>query len=80
MALEAAMNSGFLRLEGGRWCKDSYTLRAAGCHLVDREWGGVQAKYMVLRVSWWICTALANAWGSLPLLCPEMWLPSALWG
>lgn len=40
----------------------------------------LQAKYMVLRVSWWICTALAKAWGSLPLLCPETWLPSALLG
>lgn len=34
---------------------------------------------MVLSVSWWIWTALARAWGSLPLLCPETWLPSALW-
>lgn len=42
--------------------------------------GCVQAKYMVLSVSWWIWTALASAWGSLPLLCPETWLPSALSG
>lgn len=39
-----------------------------------------QAKYMVLRVSWWICTALARACWSRPLLWPEVWLPSALWG
>lgn len=30
------------------------------------------------KVSWWICTAFARACGSLPLLCPETWLPSAL--
>ena len=33
---------------------------------------------MVRSVSWWICTALARADGSRPLLCPETWLPSAL--
>ena len=38
----------------------------------------LQAKYMVRRVSWWTCTALARAWGSRPLLCPDMWLPSPL--
>lgn len=39
-----------------------------------------QAKYMVRSVSWWTCTAFANAWWSRPLLCPEVWLPSALQG
>lgn len=37
-----------------------------------------QAKYMVRSVSWWTWTALASAWWSRPLLCPEVWLPSAL--
>lgn len=37
-----------------------------------------QAKYMVRRVSWWICTALAKACWSRPLLWPDVWLPSAL--
>lgn len=39
-----------------------------------------QAKYMVRSVSWWTWTALASAWWSRPLLCPEVWLPSALRG
>lgn len=33
---------------------------------------------MVRSVSWWICTALAKACWSRPLLWPEVWLPSAL--
>lgn len=37
-----------------------------------------QAKYIVRSVSWCTWTALASAWWSLPLLCPEVWLPSAL--
>lgn len=37
-----------------------------------------QAKYIVRNVSWWTWTALASAWWSLPLLWPEVWLPSAL--
>jgi len=41
--------------------------------------GCSQAKYIVCCVSWWICTAFARAWGSRPLLCPDTWLPSALW-
>lgn len=48
--------------------------------LLEASPDALQAKYMVLRVSWWICTALASAWGSRPLLCPETWLPSALLG
>lgn len=42
------------------------------------ETDGIQAKYMVRRVSWWIWTALARAWGSRPLLWPDTWLPSPL--
>ena len=38
----------------------------------------LQAKYMVRSVSWWICTALARACWSRPLLWPDVWLPSAL--
>lgn len=37
-----------------------------------------QAKYIVRNVSWWTWTALASAWWSLPLLWPDVWLPSAL--
>lgn len=40
--------------------------------------GRAQAKYMVRSVSWWICTALARACWSRPLLWPDVWLPSAL--
>lgn len=40
--------------------------------------GQAQAKYIVRRVSWWICTALARACWSRPLLWPDVWLPSAL--
>lgn len=46
--------------------------------LVEFFFWDSQAKYMVCWVSWWICTALAKAWGSRPLLCPDTWLPSAL--
>lgn len=50
------------------WCAQSLNTRTC------------QAKYMVRSVSWWTWTALANAWWSRPLLCPEVWLPSALQG
>lgn len=49
-----------------------------GCQIGWVLFQDSQAKYIVCWVSWWICTALAKAWGSRPLLCPDTWLPSAL--
>lgn len=60
------------------WRGEAADLSGTGWVVSWERWRSAQAKYMVLSVSWWIWTALASACGSLPLLCPETWLPSAL--